>query len=579
MPDQPYRGIEVPVTPPPAAHTPITDAPAGGASRGGGTADDAARGRRLRALAAEIETLPTTHAAFARLLSVAIETLHAAGAWIGLTMEDSDALVVVSAQGEVPVEAGARVPRDRAFASRALHARASVFADPTTGVRWTDTVIARTAVRAVAAPLLVNGDQAIGVISIIGGPGRLFTVPDGSFAFELGTLASLVLRRRDISSPQVVEEAVAEESANLAVPVLIDAVSAITVDDYISAVVHRLDDPALLGISIAVRDRNNAALRFSGALGALAALRGVRTPFEQARAEHLSRQRRTVQLPDARGFVPDGWRSLVPALPGASIALIDNDVAVGRIDLVFDPDHAVPDGAMRRIEQQAPNVARALAALQSRVARTPTDPGLESLHAMRSTLASRLHDLTSPIAGICALTELMADDQLPDEMQESIALIQRSARRASDAARTLRDLAEDADTRQEPVIVESLIHDILRERAEAQRALAMTVNVVVDPALPPLQWPSSAMRDWLASAIVASETALLGSARRRMDIRAGLDGALAVLTVADDGVPIATIPAEQQLHGASLSVIRTDDGRTIRRLAIPLRIGSASSHP
>ena len=74
--------------------------------------------------------------------------------------------------------------------------------------------------------------------------------------------------------------------------------------------------------------------------------------------------------------------------------------------------------------------------------------------------------------------------------------------------------------------------------------------------------------------MVASETALLGSARRRIDIRAGLDGGLAVITVADNGVPIGIVPSEGELHGATISVIRTDDGRTIRRLAIPLRIGS-----
>jgi hypothetical protein len=101
MPELPLQGIDAPA--PTAVRLPIADAPAGGASRGGGVADDAARQKRLRALAAEIETLPTTHAAFARLLSVAVESLHGAGAWIGLTMEDTDALVVVASHGDVPV--------------------------------------------------------------------------------------------------------------------------------------------------------------------------------------------------------------------------------------------------------------------------------------------------------------------------------------------------------------------------------------------------------------------------------------------------------------------------------------------
>jgi len=34
------------------------------------------------------------------------------------------------------------------------------------------------------------------------------------------------------------------------------------------------------------------------------------------------------------------------------------------------------------------------------------------------------------------------------------------------------------------------------------------------------------------------------------------------------------LPSESLLHGATISVTRTDDGRTIRRLAIPLTIGT-----
>ena len=576
MPEQPIRGVDVPAPSAPALspQPPVIDAPAGGASRGGGTADDSSRARRLRALANEIETLPTTHAALARLLTVAVETLQGAGAWIGLTMEDSDALVVVAATGEISVEPGARVPRDRAFAARALHAHSAVFADPSTGVRWSDTVIARVPVRAVAAPLLVDGEHAVGIISVVGGPGRLFTVADGTFAHELGSLAALVLRRRDPARRVATEEPIAQPDSNFVTPMLLDAAAAVTVDDFASAIIHRLDDHSLLGISVAVRDRASGTLRFPAALGALAALRGVRTPLDSSRAEHLARQRRAVQMPDARHVVPDGWRSLVPALPGASIALIDTDVAIGRIDVVFDPDRPVPYDAMRRIEQQSGTVARALGVLTARVARTPIDPGLESLHALRTTLSSRLHDLTSPIAGISALSELLADEDLTPEILELVGLIQRSARRASDAARTLRGLADDSDAPPDPVAVDVLIHDMLRERAESQRALAITVNVSVDPGLPPVPWAAAALREWFASALVASETALLSSARRRIDIRAAQDGGLAVLTVADDGVPIGIIPSEGELHGASISVIRTDDGRTIRRLAIPLRIGS-----
>ena len=578
---EPLSGLDVSAaaSAPASANLPVIDTPAGGASRGGGTPDDAARAKRLRALATEIESLPTTHAALARLLSVAVETLHAAGAWVGLTMEDSDALVAIATHGEIPIEPGARVARDRAFAARALTAQSAVFADPSTGVRWSDTVVARTPVRAVAAPLRADATQPLGVIAIIGGPGRLFTVADGAFAHELGALATLVLRRRDSVRAPTVDPAANPREPSFSMPMLLDAAAAVTVDDFANAAILRLDHTAFLGVSIGVRNRTTGMLRFPAAMGALAALRGVGTPLDAARAEHLARQRRAVQMPDARQLVPDGWRSLVPALPGASIALVDNDVAIGRIDLVFDADRDVPHDAIRRIEQQAGTLARALGVLLPRVARTPTDAGLESLHAMRSTLSNRLHDLTSPIAGISALSELLADEPLAPDVLELVALIQRSARRAADAARTLRGLVDDSQSPADPIAVEPLLHDILRERAEAQRVLSISVNLAIEPSLPPVPWPAASLRDWIATAIVASETALLSSARRRIDIRANLEGGLAVVTVADDGVPIGIVPSEGELYGANISVIRTDDGRTIRRLAIPLRIGFSHHGP
>lgn len=579
MPEQPIRGIDVPasVLPVSSSTPPVLDAPAGGASRGN-SPDDAARARRLRALAMEMETLPTTHAAFTRLLTVAVETLQAAGAWVGLTMEDTDALVVVAAHGEVPVEQGARVPRDRAFAARALRANSAIFSDPSTGVRWNDTVIARVPVRAVAAPLMVDGEHAVGVISIIGGPGRLFTVADGTFAHELGSLATLVLRRRNRRANDVPTDTAPSVDTSFVSPVLLDAAAAVSVDDFAASTILRLDDPAFLGMSIAVRDGSDGALRFPATLGALAALRGIRTPLDEARAEQLSRQRRAVQMPDARHVVPEQWRSLVPALPGASIALIDDDAAIGRIDIVFDPDRALPHIAIRRIEQQASTIARALSVLARRVSRTSSDTAQQSLQALRHTLTMRLHDLTSPIAGISALSELLVDEALSPDLQELVTLIKRSAQRAADVSQTLQELADDAGRPPDPVSIESLLNELLRERAETQHALAVTVNLAVDPGMPPVAWPVVALREWAASAIIASETALLGAARRRIDVRVGVDGPLAVVTVADDGVPIGVLQSESELHGATMSVIRTDDGRTIRRLAIPLTIGTPH-HP
>jgi signal transduction histidine kinase len=421
---------------------------------------------------------------------------------------------------------------------------------------------------------MVDGEHAAGVISIIGGPARLFTVADGTFAHELGALAAGVLRRRDRRAPVAIAAVAPAEDSGLTTSLLLRAAAANTVDEFAASIVHRLDDPAFLGVAVAVFDSDVGTLRFPAALGALTALRGVQTPIDASRVEHLARQRRGVPLPDARHLVPEGWRSLVPALPGTSIALIDRDTAVGRVDIVYDAERTIPHAATRRIEQQAGMIARALSEIVTRVARAPTDHALQSLLTLRRALAVQLHDLTSPIAGIRALSELLIDEPLAPDVRDLVALIQRSAQRALEVTGTLRTLADGDDSHPDPISIAALLTAVLQERAETQRALAITVGSTIDSGMPPIAWPAIAFREWVTSALIASETALVGAARRRIDVRVGLDGAMAMITIADDGVPVGLLPSASEVHGATMSVIRTDDGRTIRRLAIPLTIGT-----
>ncbi|MCU0618854.1 MAG: hypothetical protein MUF21_09395 [Gemmatimonadaceae bacterium] len=538
--------------------------------------EERSRARLLEALAIELDGIPTTHAALARLLEVGTELLGAVGAWIGLTLEDADALVVVAQQGQVPVESGTRVPRDTAFAARALRAHAAVFADPATGVRWPDALVDARPVRAVAAPIRAD-DREIGTLAFIGGGGRLFTMADGGLALDLATLAARRLGRSELPA-----DAVAEGPTDIPAALtqlLLGAVAATDADSFARDVVETFNDRSLLGLGVALLD-DEGGLRYPAAVGALATLRGTRAILDDGARAPLLRQRRSIAVSDARQLVPAGWRVLLPALPATSIVLSADGVVVGRIDALFDSERPVPQQALERIGQHAALVARSFRALARRSADTGSYLGAAALRAMRANVIARLHDVTSPIAGISALTELLVDEPLPGEARELVALIRQSTQRAIDAAGALRTLTDDPTVHERTATdVGAVIRAVLRERVDAHRALSIDIVATVDPALPPVPFPAGVLRDWLLIALSEAERALFGAARRRVEIRAALEEMGAVVVVADDGTSPTSATTVRDVQGATVTRRRTDDGWTLRRLYIPLRIGVVPPPP
>lgn len=579
MPQHPSHGMQA--LPGDAPDAPPTDPAVGNGAppdpHGPGD-DDRSRARLLEALAIELDAIPTTHAALARLLEAAVELLKADGAWLGLALEDADALVVVARHGEVPVVTGSRVPRDTAFAARALRSHAAVFADPATGVRWPDALVGSVPVRALAAPLRTD-EREIGTLAVIGGQGRLFTIGDGGLALELATLAARRLGRTELPVDAQGATAPAGEFGPALTQLLLAAVAATDADAFAREVVESFRDPALLGLGVALLD-DEGGLRYPAAIGALATLRGTRAILDDGARAPLLRQRRSIAVADARQLVPPGWRVLLPALPATSIALAADGVVVGRIDALFDAERPVPQHALERIGQHAALVARTFRALSRRSADSGASLGAAALRGLRANVITRLHDVTSPIAGISALAELLVDEPLPTEAHELVLLIRQSAARAIEAAGALRALTDDPTIHERAATdVGQVIRAVLRERADAHRALAIEVVATIDPALPPVPFPATVLRDWLFVALSESERALFGAARRRVEVRAALEEMGAIVCVADDGTTPTTATSVRDLHGATVTRRRTDDGWTLRRLYIPLRIGVVPPPP
>ncbi|MCU0619391.1 MAG: hypothetical protein MUF40_05760 [Gemmatimonadaceae bacterium] len=569
------------------AAPPATGPVAGGALSSppvGAVDPDRGRARLLEALALELDAIPTTRGALARLLEATVALVGAEGAWLALPLDDAEALVAVATHGRLPLADGDRLPRDRAFAARALHAAAAVYADPATGVRWPDTLLDDRPARAVAAPVRTD-TRDLGALAVIGGPGRLFTVADGGVVVDLAALAARRLDRGDLETadpldpparprehdatlevaldadpePDVGPDEAQRDVPAARIPLLLAAVAATDADAFAREVVDLFADPALLGLGLALVDEEGA-IRYPAATGALATLRGTRAILDDGARAPQVRHRRSIAVADARQLVPTGWRVLVPALPA--------------IDALFDADRPVPQHAIERIAQHASIIARCFAALTRRNADSGNYLGAAALRAMRASIVARLHDVTSPIAGIAALTELLVDEPLPDDSKELVLLVRQSVARAIQAAGALRRLTDD------PTILErnatdvaEVIRAVLAERSDAHRALAIEVVSTLDPALPQIPYPPSVLRDWLSVAFAEAERALFGAVRRRIELRAAVEELGLVIVVADDGSTPSAATTVRDLQGATVTRERTDDGWTVRRLHIPLRLG------
>jgi hypothetical protein len=571
MPDSPADLLET-ATPSGVA---LTDAPPGGGARGGASGDPVQHREWLRTLAAELEMLRNAHEALEHLLRVGVATLGAAGGWVGLSMQDSDALVVIGTHGGVPFTAGERLPRDRAFGARAVRSNATIFADPATGVRWPDAQVDRKPVRAVAAPMPGDSGDPLGVLCMIGGSARIFTVQDGALAAELGALAALVLRRTDPARPTEAEFTPPPPLSGDIEGLLLDAVRATSVADFAALAAARLDHPRLLGLAISTYDHPNAALHFVTAVGALTSLRNVHTPLAHERASTLLRQQSAVTMPDARQIVPPEWRALVPTLPGAALALHHGSGLTGRVDVVFDPEREIPHEAIARLERAGATLARSIAALTMRQGQAPVTADSATVDGMRNAITTRLHEITSPIAGVAALAELLlADESLQGETRDTIDLIRTSAGRASDAARSLRDLGRGSGARDTPTSFPQVLAAALRETDDALRALSIEVTTELDANLPPLPLSAALVLEWLVDALRAGERALLSLQRRWIRIAAAMDGPHVTLLVMHPAPGNTMLPAGRSIGPARATVTRTDDGLLRRQLLIPLQIGS-----
>ncbi len=217
----------------------------------------------------------------------------------------------------------------------------------------------------------------------------------------------------------------------------------------------------------------------------------------------------------------------------------------GTATLVAEQVHKRRDGStfpaavlLSDIRDEGNTVVGQVVAIRDLSAERRTEEHLrqsEKLAAIGSLVAGVAHELNNPLAGISAFAQLLLEDPLTEEQDESVRLIKREADRAVSVIRDLLTFSRKGSADATLLSVNSLVETTLRLRNYSLRSAGIDVRLDLDDATPLILGNEQRLQQVILNLIVNAEYALQKRATRRLIIRTGSDDQQVTLTVVDTG--------------------------------------------
>ena len=162
---------------------------------------------------------------------------------------------------------------------------------------------------------------------------------------------------------------------------------------------------------------------------------------------------------------------------------------------------------------------------------------LASVGEMASGIA---HELNNPLSSILGLSELLADEGLPDSIKEDVTTINGEAKRAAVVVKNMLSFARKHASSKQAVQMNQVIEDVLKLRSYHWKTNNIAVECNFDPALPYVMADYFQMQQVFLNIILNAEQSMEEAhGKGKLIISSKHVGGLVKLTFIDDGLGIA----------------------------------------
>jgi len=162
---------------------------------------------------------------------------------------------------------------------------------------------------------------------------------------------------------------------------------------------------------------------------------------------------------------------------------------------------------------------------------------LASIGELASGIA---HELNNPLTSVIGFSQLLMEENIPDNLKEDLGTIYSEAQRASSIVKNLLTFARKHAPMRQLSQVNTIIDDVLKLRAYEHKVNNIEVNKRFATNLPEIMVDYFQMQQVFLNIVANAETAMLqANDRGKLDIATGKTNNIIKVTITDDGPGIA----------------------------------------
>ncbi len=162
---------------------------------------------------------------------------------------------------------------------------------------------------------------------------------------------------------------------------------------------------------------------------------------------------------------------------------------------------------------------------------------LASIGELASGIA---HELNNPLTSVIGFSQLLLEQDTPEDIKEDIEIVHREAQRAAEVVKNLLTFARKHPPAKQPVNINEVIENTLKLRAYEQKVNNIRVNIRLAPDLPEVMADNFQLQQAFLNITINAEYFMLEAHNRgTLTITTKKSGDMVIISFADDGPGIA----------------------------------------